>query len=61
DKEKKGTALKIPLRLNKATGKESSAQLAFSELNWGTFTQDYYLSLLRCGPKYTVDMIIMAH
>jgi hypothetical protein len=61
DKEKKGTALKTPLRLNKATGKESSAQLAFSESNWGTFTRDYYLSLLRRGPNYTADTIIMAH
>ncbi|KAG2111381.1 hypothetical protein BD769DRAFT_1674374 [Suillus cothurnatus] len=61
DKEKKGMALKTPLRLNKATGKESSAQLAFSESNWGTFTRDYYLFLLRRSPNYTVDTIIMAY
>jgi hypothetical protein len=30
-------------------------------LNWGTFTQDYYLLLLRHGLNYTADTIIMAH
>ncbi|KAG1857465.1 hypothetical protein F4604DRAFT_1530723, partial [Suillus subluteus] len=61
DKEKKGMALKTPVRLNKATGKESSVPLAFSKLNWGAFMQDYYLSLVRRGPKYTTDMVNMAH
>ncbi|KAG2137006.1 hypothetical protein DEU56DRAFT_804512 [Suillus clintonianus] len=55
DEEKKGAALKTPLKLNKATGKESSVLLSFSELNWGKFTQDYYQSL------YTADIIKMAH
>ncbi|OAX35368.1 hypothetical protein K503DRAFT_657982, partial [Rhizopogon vinicolor AM-OR11-026] len=42
---------KTPLKLNKATGKESNSTMAFSELNWGTATRDYYLSIKKRGPQ----------
>jgi hypothetical protein len=60
EKEKKSTDLKTPLKINKTTGKESSTPLAFSELNWGQFTTDYHLSIVKRGPKYTTDTIAMA-
>ncbi|KIK40196.1 hypothetical protein CY34DRAFT_13858 [Suillus luteus UH-Slu-Lm8-n1] len=59
-KEKKSTDLKTPLKINKTTGKETSTPLAFSELNWGQFTTDYHLSIVKRGPKYTTDTIAMA-
>jgi hypothetical protein len=60
EKEKKSTDLKTPLKINKSTGKESITPLAFSELNWGQFTTDYHLSIVKRGPKYTTDTIAMA-
>ncbi|KAG2737525.1 hypothetical protein P692DRAFT_20883471 [Suillus brevipes Sb2] len=60
EKEKKSTDLKTPLKINKSTGKESSTPLAFSELNWGQYTMDYHLSIVKRGPKYTTDTIAMA-
>ncbi|KAG1871053.1 hypothetical protein C8R48DRAFT_670619 [Suillus tomentosus] len=60
EKEKKSTDLKTPLKINKSTGKESNTPLAFSELNWGQFTTDYYSSIVKRGPKYTTDTIAMA-
>ncbi len=51
---------KTPLKLSKATGKESNSTVAFLELNWGTATHDYYLSIKKRGPQYTADIIIMA-
>jgi len=50
----------MPLKLNKATGKESNSTAAFSELNWGTATHDYHLSIKKHGLQYTADIIIMA-
>ncbi|KAG1887391.1 hypothetical protein F4604DRAFT_1675357 [Suillus subluteus] len=60
EKEKKSANLKTPLKINKSTGKESSTPLAFSELNWGQFTTDYHLSIVKCGPKYMTDTIAIA-
>ncbi|KAG2124063.1 hypothetical protein BD769DRAFT_1669554 [Suillus cothurnatus] len=60
EKEKKSTNLKTPLKINKSTGKESSTPLAFSELNWGQYTTDYHLSIVKHSPKYTTDTIAMA-
>ncbi|KAG2080560.1 hypothetical protein BD769DRAFT_1399677 [Suillus cothurnatus] len=60
EKEKKSTDLKTPLKINKSTGKESSTPLAFSKLNWGQYTTDYHLSIVKRGPKYTTDTIAMA-
>ncbi|KAG1722009.1 hypothetical protein EDB19DRAFT_1916954 [Suillus lakei] len=60
EKEKKSTDLKTPLKINKSTGKESSTPLAFSELNWGQYMTDYHLSIVKHGPKYTMDTIAMA-
>jgi hypothetical protein len=60
EKEKKSTNLKTPLKINKSTSKESSTPLAFSELNWGQYTTDYHLSIVKHSPKYTTDTIAMA-
>ncbi|KAH7903773.1 hypothetical protein BJ138DRAFT_992871, partial [Hygrophoropsis aurantiaca] len=37
---------KIPRKKNKATGKQSTTTLAFSEPNWGTQTRDYMTSIM---------------
>ena len=36
--------VKTPFKFNKATGKESSAALLFSEQNWGSCTREYVLT-----------------
>ncbi|KAI6043363.1 hypothetical protein EDC04DRAFT_2553870, partial [Pisolithus marmoratus] len=38
----KATA-RTPLKLNKMSGKESSAMLSFSEQNWGACTHQYFM------------------
>ncbi|KAG0692878.1 hypothetical protein DFH29DRAFT_881967 [Suillus ampliporus] len=44
-------------KLNKATGKESTAAKAFSEINCGATMAEYYESITRRGPQYTADTI----
>ncbi|KAI5999733.1 hypothetical protein EDC04DRAFT_2546513, partial [Pisolithus marmoratus] len=39
--------VKTPLKLNRASGKESSTALAFSEQNWGSCTWQYFMSVNR--------------
>ncbi|KAG1721167.1 uncharacterized protein EDB91DRAFT_1256633 [Suillus paluster] len=48
-------------KLNKATGKESTAAKAFSEINCGATMAEYYESIMRHGPQYTVDTIDLVH
>ncbi|KAH7930535.1 hypothetical protein BV22DRAFT_1000484, partial [Leucogyrophana mollusca] len=38
---------KIPRKINKITGKESTTKLAFSEPNWGSKTRGYMKSITR--------------
>ncbi|KAI5991906.1 hypothetical protein EDD15DRAFT_2135288, partial [Pisolithus albus] len=40
----KATA-RTPLKLNKTSGKETSAALSFSEQNWGACTRQYFMSI----------------
>ncbi|KAI6028140.1 hypothetical protein EDC04DRAFT_2534186, partial [Pisolithus marmoratus] len=39
--------VKPPLKLNKMSGKELSTVLAFSEQNWGSCTQQYFMLVNR--------------
>ncbi|KAI6014755.1 hypothetical protein BKA83DRAFT_4022974, partial [Pisolithus microcarpus] len=39
--------VKTPLKLNKTSRKESSTALVFSEQNWGSCTQQYFMSINR--------------
>ncbi|KAG1765448.1 hypothetical protein EDD22DRAFT_951116 [Suillus occidentalis] len=48
----------IPLKCNKSSNKDVGTP-AFSEANCGLATTDYYQSLTRQGPKYTIDTITM--
>lgn len=48
----------IPSKRNKSSNKDVGAP-AFSEANCGSATTDYYQSLTRRGPKYTIDTIAM--
>ncbi|KAI6145386.1 hypothetical protein BKA82DRAFT_3946624, partial [Pisolithus tinctorius] len=52
---------KTPLKLNKASGKESLSALAFSEQNWGTSTCDYHTSISKHNNTVMSEIIAMAH
>ncbi|KAH7923127.1 hypothetical protein BV22DRAFT_1016024 [Leucogyrophana mollusca] len=52
---------KTPIKLNKATGKDSSAPLAFSEINWGHATRAYMKSINRHGNDLVVSISNLAH
>ncbi|KAG2124120.1 hypothetical protein BD769DRAFT_1388925 [Suillus cothurnatus] len=49
---------RMPSKRNKFSNKDVGA-LAFSEANCGLATTEYYQSLTRRGPKYTIDTIAM--
>jgi hypothetical protein len=52
---------KTPLKLNKATGKESSSALAFSEQNWGACTRQYYISVAKHANTTLSEIVTMAN
>ncbi|KIO14671.1 hypothetical protein M404DRAFT_118971, partial [Pisolithus tinctorius Marx 270] len=56
----KATA-KTPLKLNRTSGKESSAALAFSEQNWGTCTRHYYTSVAKRDHLALTEIVSMAN
>ncbi|KIO06311.1 hypothetical protein M404DRAFT_138938, partial [Pisolithus tinctorius Marx 270] len=56
----KATA-KTPLKLNRTSGKESSAALAFSEQNWGTCTRHYYTLVAKCDHLALTEIVSMAN
>ncbi|KAH7917801.1 hypothetical protein BV22DRAFT_1025738, partial [Leucogyrophana mollusca] len=58
DLTKSGKKTKIPPKHNKVTGKDSTAVLAFSDVNWGTQTRCYMTSIGRRHPhviSYTTE------
>ncbi|KAI6106555.1 hypothetical protein EDD16DRAFT_1454387, partial [Pisolithus croceorrhizus] len=52
---------KTPVKLNKMSGKESSTTLAFSEQNWGSYTQQYFMSVNRHNHATLKAVIMMAN
>ncbi|KAG2153545.1 uncharacterized protein EDB93DRAFT_1082427, partial [Suillus bovinus] len=44
-----GRASKAPQKHNKSSGNESSALLAFSDVNWGEPTRSYMISITHAG------------
>jgi len=55
----KATA-KTPLKFNKATGKESSVALSFSEQNWGSCTREYFTSVNKRDDATLKEIVSMA-
>ncbi|KAH7912048.1 hypothetical protein BJ138DRAFT_1100611 [Hygrophoropsis aurantiaca] len=53
-------AVKIPLKHNKATGKDSRAVLSFSDLNWGDATRSFMKSLNRHGEETILSVSSLA-
>ncbi|KAG2750295.1 hypothetical protein P692DRAFT_20729939 [Suillus brevipes Sb2] len=45
----RGRASRAPQKHNKSSGNESSALLAFSDVNWGEPTRSYVKSITRAG------------
>ncbi|KAG2138972.1 hypothetical protein DEU56DRAFT_755690 [Suillus clintonianus] len=54
-------ARKAPIKCNKSSSKDSTGMPAFSEANCGLVTMEYYESIKRRGPKYTMDVIALVH
>ncbi|KAL4068687.1 hypothetical protein V8B97DRAFT_2024631 [Scleroderma yunnanense] len=52
---------KMPLKINKVTGKESSAGLSFSEWNWGSCTCEYFMSVNKCDVSTLKEIVSMAN
>jgi len=52
---------KTPLKLNMATRKETPNALAFSEQNWGSCTQQYYISVAKCSNASLKETVTMAN
>ncbi|KAF8119365.1 hypothetical protein EV363DRAFT_1411022 [Boletus edulis] len=50
-------AIRTPVRLNKASGKESTAACSFSEQNWGTVTRKLTTAVGRRTPEQIADII----
>jgi len=56
----KATA-KTPLKSKKASEKESSTNLAFSDLNWGSCTRQYFISVARRDLATLKEVVTMAN
>ncbi|KAI6025701.1 hypothetical protein F5J12DRAFT_715551, partial [Pisolithus orientalis] len=56
----KATA-KTPLKLNRTSGKESSAALVFSEKNWETCTKHYYMLVAKHNHLALTEIASMAN
>ncbi|KAG1878919.1 hypothetical protein F4604DRAFT_1579689 [Suillus subluteus] len=54
--DSKGKAVKVPHSLNKASGKNSNAQKAFSDTNYGVATRDYMKSINRLKDSVLQDI-----
>jgi len=52
--------VKMPFKFNKATGKESSAALLFSEQNWGSCTREYLMSVNKRDVATLKEIVSMA-
>ncbi|KAI6004447.1 hypothetical protein F5J12DRAFT_783420 [Pisolithus orientalis] len=53
--------VKTPLKLNRMSGKESLAALAFLEQNWGMCTRHYYMSVAKCDHLALTEIISMVN
>ncbi|KAI6145843.1 hypothetical protein BKA82DRAFT_4016052 [Pisolithus tinctorius] len=53
-------AIKIPLKVNKATGKELSAVSAFSEQNCGPHTRQYAIAIAKCDNAVLRNIVMGA-